>query len=100
MHVKSIAEWERMLPFVMLLTYIKLPFVIKIFVLSVCAAVLHRFYCTGFRQANLLKIQGLLKDTSMAFKDYKLLKILIYTLKVYFLNAKLKLFREISIRIS
>ena len=31
----------------MLLTFIKMPFVIKIFVLSILVAVLHRFY-TGF----------------------------------------------------
>ena len=44
MQVKSIAECSDS---VILLTFIKLPFVIKIFVLSIFwVAILHRFYCT------------------------------------------------------
>ena len=42
---------------------------------------------TMFIQASLCEIQGLLKDFHTVFKDLKLFKILIYTLKFYFRNA-------------
>ena len=46
-----------------------------------------------FIQASLCKIQGLLNDFPTVFKDWKLMKILIYTIKLYFGNARLHYLR-------
>ena len=45
---------------------------------------------SGFVQASMSKIQGLLKASPTVFKDLMLMKILIQVLKVYFRNARLR----------
>ena len=53
MQVKSIAEWEHS---AIISTFIKLQFVIKLFVLSIFwAAILHRFYCI-YAESELTKV--------------------------------------------
>ena len=42
----------------------------------------HKNTPVGFIQACLCKIQGLLKNSPMVFKDYKFLKILNFTLEM------------------
>ena len=44
----------------------------------------------SYRQVwvNSRTFQGLLKDLPAVFKDYKIMKMLIYTMKFYFRNAR------------
>ena len=42
----------------MLSTFIKLPFVIKIFILSILVAVLHRFYCSPLPTYEHVKVRA------------------------------------------
>ena len=51
-----------------LLTFIKLPFVIKIFVLSILVAVLHRFYCT-FQKLYIEELLLLKKTTNHKYGE-------------------------------
>ena len=57
-----------------LLTFIKLPFVIKIFVLSILSGQLRQVLLYRVHTGKFVLTQGLLKESTVVFNDYKFME--------------------------